>query len=210
MNAPVEPLLEMTTDPMSAILMTFLIGMVLAIASAFSYSIDSSIPSAHDPCYGSPEAVRVGFYGERILFGGGSFSCMRSINCYQASLGTSFAAKASVFGILFSVYLNVRFLKMLSLSEIALPILNTVLFGFVLYLLLLLYTTLVEYAITISLQLFLIGVRAIWKLCVRGFKIFCALPNPGMIAAENPPKRKRSKKDRSKGIALDSCLPCNH
>ena len=76
MDAPVEML--SSTDPMSAILMTVLIGITIAIYSASAYPISSTIPSVPDPCRGSPEAVRVGFNGERILFGGGSFSCKRS------------------------------------------------------------------------------------------------------------------------------------
>ena len=176
MDAPVEML--SSTDPMSAILMTFLIGISISIYSASAYPISSTIPSVHDPCRGSPEAVRVGFNGERILFGGGSFSCKRSTSNNQGSLVNGFAAAL----VMFVILLCAPFYKMLlfSLSKIALPILYTFYFGYVLYRILLLFTMLIAYVVTIFLQLPLVGLGVFWKLCVFGFEIFTALPFPGL------------------------------
>ena len=180
MGAPVAMLSAMTIDPLIAIPLAFVIGMLLSAASALAYPIGSTIPSVPDPCYGSPEAVRVGFYGERILFGGGSFSCKRSTNYTQDSLVNGFAAALVMILILLGA--KIYEMLLLSLSKIALPILYTAYFGFVLYRLLLIFAVLVSYVVTISLQLPLIGFRAVWILCVRGFEFLCALPFPGKNA----------------------------
>ena len=108
MDAPVEMLSSVTLDPTIAILIVFL-GVYLSMASAFAFPIDSSIPDAHAPCYGSPEAVRVGFNGERILFGGGSFSCTRSVNGNQGRFAENFAATLFVFAILFVIAFSKMF-----------------------------------------------------------------------------------------------------
>ena len=174
MNAPVETLSSMTLDPLIAISIAFSIGMFLSVLSAFTSPIGSSIPNASAPCSGSPEAVRVGFYGERILFGGGSFSSMRSANNNQGSFIGGFAA-ALVYVIL--ICLLAQKSLSLSLSKIALPILikfNTV-FGFLFYP----YLLLAKNAITLSLQLLYFGLLTPWRLFVRGFGLLCALPIPG-------------------------------
>ena len=167
----------MTLDPLIAISIAFSIGMFLSILSAFTSPIGSSIPNASTPCSGSPEAVRVGFYGERILFGGGSFSSMRSANNNQGSFIGGFAA-ALVYIIL--ICLLAQKSLSLSLSKIALPILikfNTV-FGFLFYP----YLLLAKNAITLSLQLLYFGLLTPWRLFVRGFGLICALPIPGPSA----------------------------
>ena len=174
MDAPVEMLSSVTLDPTIAILIVFL-GVYLSMASALAFPIGSSIPDAHAHCYGSPEAVRVGFNGERILFGGGSFSCTRSANSYQGSFANNFAAALGFFAILLAVTLSKMLL--LSLSEIALPILYTyfdsIVFGFRLFVFLLL---LAKNILTISLQLLHFVLLTPWRLYVIGFEFFRALP----------------------------------
>ena len=72
MDAPVETLSPMTLDLKIAIPIAFVIGMFLSVSSSLADAIGSSIPNAPDPGYGSAEAGRIGFDGERVLFGGGT------------------------------------------------------------------------------------------------------------------------------------------
>ena len=78
-DAPVD-ILSSTLDLILSVKITFSGVVRLSLLSALAPPLDSSIPEAHAPCYGSPEAVQIGFYGEHVFFGGGSSRCMRSMN----------------------------------------------------------------------------------------------------------------------------------